>query len=125
LSKSTITIKATPKDTIRICELAVAFKVGVTEAERAHPQRLLISVEMGCDTSGAAQSDDLAQTIDYHAVCKRLLRFGEGRSWRLIETLASDIANTVRSEFRAATVSVEIKKFVIPEARYVAVQISR
>ena len=112
-------------DTIVIQDLAVSYHVGVPQAERANPQRLLLTVEMGCDFSRAAQTDDLTQTIDYYAVCQRLLRFGEGRSWKLIETLAVDIATLVRTEFRAETVAVEVKKFIIPETQYVSVRVVR
>jgi dihydroneopterin aldolase len=43
----------------------------------------------------------------------------------LIETLATDIADTLIDEFHAGTVSVEVKKFVIPEAAYVSVRLTR
>jgi len=103
----------------------VFYRVGVPDAERAKPQRLLISVESTRDLSAAAASDDLSQTIDYDAVTRRLIKFGEGRSWKLIERLAVDIAEMVLAEFAPGTVSVEVKKFVLPEARYVAVQLTR
>lgn len=108
---------------IIIKDLEVFYRVGVPEEERAQPQRLLITVEMEHDFSEAAKSDDLTKTIDYFAVAQRLLRFGEGRSWKLIEKLASDIAGVVMQEFYASGVAVEIKKFIIPEAQFVAVQL--
>ena len=112
-------------DKIIISDLEVFYRVGVPDAERAKPQRLLISVEVTRDLSAAAASDDLSQTIDYDAVTRRLIKFGEGRSWKLIERLAVDIAEMVLAEFAPGTVSVEVKKFVLPEARYVAVQLTR
>jgi dihydroneopterin aldolase len=112
-------------DTILIHDLAVFYRVGVPEAERSAPQKLLLTLELGCDCTAAAQTDDLRKTIDYHAVCQRLLAFGEGRSWKLIETLAVDIASMVRAEFQAAGVAVTVKKFVIREANYVGVRVVR
>lgn len=112
-------------DTIIINELEVFYRVGVPEAERAQPQRLLLTIEMGSDFAAAARSDELARTIDYYAVAERLLRFGEGRSWRLLETLAVDLAEMIRAEFGARSVSVEVKKFVLPDARYVGVRVER
>ena len=112
-------------DTIIIRELAVSYRVGVTEAERSAPQRLLLSIEMSHDCTAAAARDDLTKTIDYDAVCRRLLQFGENASWKLIETLAADVAIMIRSEFRAASVLVEVQKFIIPEARYVAIRMRR
>jgi 7,8-dihydroneopterin aldolase/epimerase/oxygenase len=112
-------------DTIVIRDLAVAYHVGVTEAERAHAQRLLLSLEISHDFERAVALDDLSHTIDYFAVCQRLLRYGEGRQWQLIETLASELAAMLNSEFRVTAVVVEIKKFVIPEAAHVAVRVIR
>lgn len=112
-------------DTICIDELEVRFHVGVPDEERAHPQRLLLSVRMGLDMTAAAAGDELAATINYFAVCQRLLKLGEGRSWRLIETLAVEIAELILRDFGAEEVWVEVKKFIIPEARHIAVQVTR
>lgn len=110
---------------ISIVDLEVHYRVGVPDAERAHPQRLLLTVELTAGFTAAAGSDRLDQTIDYFAVAQRLLQFGENRSWKLIETLATDIADTLLREFRPECVSVEVKKFIIPQARYVSVSLSR
>jgi len=112
-------------DKIIISELEVFYRVGVSDEERSSPQRLLVTVELSHDQHRAASSDDLADTINYFAVAQRLLRLGEGRDWRLIEKLASDIAELVLADFRADAVSVEVRKFIIPEARHVAVRIER
>ena len=77
------------------------------------------------DTSAAAVADDLTKTIDYYAVTRRLLKFGDGRSWKLLEKLAKDIADLILAEFTPDSVSVEVKKFVVSEARHVAVQLTR
>ena len=108
---------------ISIVDLEVFYRVGVPDAERARPQRVLLTVEMENDFSAAAKSDGLADTIDYFAVSQRLLNFGEGKSWKLIEKLAADIADTILAEFKPSAVTVEVKKFVIPQARHVSVHL--
>jgi dihydroneopterin aldolase len=108
---------------ISIVDLEVFYRVGVPEAERAQPQRLLLSLEMHFDFSAAVGSDSIADTIDYFAVSQRLLKFGEGKSWKLIERLAADIREMVLSEFKVQNVSVEVKKFAVPQARWVSVSI--
>jgi FolB domain-containing protein len=113
------------KSNIRIVDLEVFYRVGVPDVERAQPQRLLLSVEMEFDFAGAAKSDSIADTIDYFAVSQRLLKFGESKSWKLIEKLAGDVADAILSEFKPQSVSVEVKKFVIPQAQYVSVVIAR
>lgn len=112
-------------DTITLTDLEVHYHVGVPEAERAQAQRLLLTIEMQHDFTRAAASDDLRETIDYYAVSRRLLAFGEGRSWKLIEKLAADIAAMVLADFGASAVTVEVKKFIVPEARFVSVRLSR
>lgn len=110
---------------ISITDLEVRYCVGVPDEERARPQRLLLSVEMEFDFSAAAKSDSIADTIDYFAVSQHLLKFGEGKSWKLIEKLAADICEMILSEFRPQSVSVEVKKFVIPQARHVSVLVAQ
>lgn len=112
-------------DTITIRELEVHFHVGVPDAERARSQRLLLTVEMGGDFTAAAASDDLTRTVDYYAVSRRLIGLGTGRNWKLIETLAVEVAGIVLGEFGAAWVSVEVRKFIVPEARWVSVRVER
>lgn len=112
-------------DTIIISDLEAFYQVGTTEAERAKPQRLLFTVELSYDFKSAANTDNLGETIDYDAVSKRLLHFGEGCHWELIETLAVDVAGMILEEFSPKAVSVEVKKFAIPQARYAAVRVTR
>jgi dihydroneopterin aldolase len=112
-------------DQIIINELAVLVHVGVPEAERTTPQRLLVTVELDHEFTAAASHDSLQETIDYHAVAKRLASFGRRRSWKLIETLAVDMAEMILREFKPKRVTLEIKKFILPETRHVAVRVSR
>lgn len=108
---------------VSIVDLEVVYHVGVPDMERAKPQRLLLTVELESDFSAAAKSDAIADTIDYFQITQRLLKFGDGRTWKLIEKLAADIAEAVLAEFKPLSVSVEVKKFIIPEARYVSVSL--
>ena len=80
---------------ISIVDLEVHFHVGVTDEERARPQRLLLTVDMSYDFSAAAATDRVTQTIDYFKVTQKILRLGDGRSWKLIEKLATDVADLV------------------------------
>jgi FolB domain-containing protein len=106
---------------ISIVDLEVFYRVGVPDEERARPQRLLLTIEMESDFSAAAKTDSIADTIDYFAVSQRLLKFGDGKSWKLIEKLAADICEMILSEFKPQSISVEVKKFPIPQARCVSV----
>lgn len=110
---------------ITITDLEVFFCVGVSDEERAKPQRLLVTVDMALDFSSAATSDRIEKTINYQGVTDRILKYGEGRNWKLIERLASNIADYVLSEYRPEAVLVEVKKFTIPQARHVSVSVTK
>ena len=106
---------------ISIVDLEVFYSVGVGDEERSRAQRLLLTVEIYFDFSAAAMGDRLTRTIDYFEACQKLLKFGEGRNWKLIEKVAVNVAAMIMADFKPQGVSVEVKKFVIPQARYVSV----
>ncbi len=110
---------------IAIVDLEVQYCIGLTDEERAKPQRLLLTLDMSVDFSSAAISDRIEKTINYHTVVDELLKFGEGRSWKLLEKLAANIADMVLTRYRPQTIVVEVKKFAIPQARYVSVTLTR
>ena len=118
-------LKIAVVDTIVISDLEVCYRVGVPEEERRYPQRLLLTVEMQSDFAAAVRADSIDATVDYFAVSQMLLKFGEGKEWRLIEKLAADIASAILERFRPVSVMVELKKFVIPQAQFVAVRLTR
>jgi FolB domain-containing protein len=110
---------------ISIVDLEVFFQIGITEEERAKPQRLLITVEMDFDFSTAAMSDRLEKTINYFDVSQELLKYGNNRNWKLLEKLTTNLADFIMVRFKPETVTVEVKKFPIPQARYVSVALIR
>jgi 7,8-dihydroneopterin aldolase/epimerase/oxygenase len=110
---------------ITIVDLEVFYRVGVTDEERAKPQRLLLTVDMNHDFSIAAVSDRIEKTINYQTVADQLLRFGDNRSWKLIEKLATNIAEMVLNEHGPQAVMVEVKKFSVPQARHISVSLTR
>ncbi|HYG22593.1 MAG TPA: dihydroneopterin aldolase [Verrucomicrobiae bacterium] len=110
---------------ISIVDLEVFFNVGVTDEERAQPQRLLISVDMTADIAQAAVSDRVEKTINYFEVVQEIIRYGEGRSWKLLERLASNVADLILTKFKPDDVTIEVKKFIIPQTRYVSVTLAQ
>ncbi|MGV3774289.1 MAG: dihydroneopterin aldolase [Verrucomicrobiales bacterium] len=110
---------------ITIADLAVLYHIGVPEAERARPQRLLITIKMYGQFNRAAANDNLDDTINYYQVCQLVINFGKGREWKLLETLASDLADAILSEFKPEEIQIEIKKFIIPETRYIGYEMRR
>jgi dihydroneopterin aldolase len=113
-------------DLIRVLDLEVQAHIGVSEKERAQPQRLLISLEMEVDSlAHAAATDDLALTVDYFTVAQRVKTVAAERPRHLLETLAEEIAADLLKHFPIPKLTLEIKKFILPDARYVSVKIER
>lgn len=112
-------------DQIILEDLEVHYHVGVPDAERRHAQRLLISITIDHDFEAAQATDDLTKTIDYGAIAIGLKTFGDSKEWKLIEKLGNDIAQWVIAEFGAPRVAVEVKKFILPDTKHVAVRLVR
>ena len=110
---------------IAIVDLEVFYCIGVTDEERAKPQRLLVTIEMSLDFTSAVMSDRIEKTINYYTVAQALLNFGKDRNWKLLERLASNIADRLMTEYNLQGIMVEVKKFAIPQARYVSVSVTK
>ena len=112
-------------DKIIIEEIEIPFRIGVPEEERAKPQLLRLSIFIEHSLQTAALSDDLSQTIDYATLADELASFGEGKEWKLLERLAHDLALWILQRFGTERVTVEAKKFILPNARHVSVRLTR
>jgi dihydroneopterin aldolase len=113
-------------DLIRIVDLEVLAHIGVPDAERREAQRLLVSLEMVGDSfTHAAGTDNLARTIDYFEVSQCVKKLAADRARRLLETLAEDITFELLKSFPIRKITLEIKKFILPDAQYVSVIIER
>jgi len=112
-------------DSIHIENLAVAACVGVPDEERAHPQRLTVSVTLEPNVNFVSLEDQIRNTIDYAIVCEEIKSIATARPRRLVETLAEDIAKRLLDRFPIWRLSVEVRKFILPETDYVAVRIER
>ncbi len=112
-------------DRITIKDLEVNTQIGVTEAERAQLQRLLITVEMERDLAEAGRTDMESATAPYDVVANLIQQVVAARPRKLLEAVAEEIADAILSRRLAVAVTVEVKKFSIPHSQYVCVQIRR
>jgi len=84
--------------------------IGVSPAEREVGQRFVVDVELVVDLHHAATTDSITDTINYAAVYDTVITIGEGRSYRLVEPLAEEIAQALLKSFPADEVMVRVKK---------------
>jgi len=83
---------------------------GVFEFERREGQAFLIDLVLGLDTSPAAASDDLSDTVDYGSLVAQVKASVERDPVDLIETLAQRIADVCLLDDRVQWVRVTVHK---------------
>jgi dihydroneopterin aldolase len=110
---------------IHIEQLEIFARVGVSESERATPQRLTANITLWPATDPCDLNDDVNRTVNYSTVREETKKFAAKRSDKLIETLASGLAGHLLTHFPVTRVAIELRKFVLPDAQYVAVRVSR
>jgi FolB domain-containing protein len=116
---------AAATDRIHIEQLELYARVGVTENERSRPQRITLSVTIWPETAFADLEDDITRTVNYSELCRAAREFVENRSAKLIETLASEVAAHLLKEFPLGAVEIELRKYVLPDVKHVAVIVRR
>jgi dihydroneopterin aldolase len=97
-------------DRIFLRGLAIDCTIGFIDWERRVKQRVVIDLEMSIDCRAASRRDDVADTLNYKTVAKRLIAFVEGSSFNLVETLVERIAGLILEEFGVAWVRVTLSK---------------
>jgi dihydroneopterin aldolase/2-amino-4-hydroxy-6-hydroxymethyldihydropteridine diphosphokinase len=115
-------------DRIRISGLRELGVHGVLPEEQARPQPFEVDVELVVDVSAAGASDALEDTVDYSAVCEAVSRVVSSEQYRLLERLASRIAEVCRADPRVLSAIVEVRKLHPPVRAmldYVAVRVER
>lgn len=113
------------RDAILIEQLELGAHIGVPDAERRAPQRLTVSLQIEPRRGFDALGDEIANAVDYFAVCQEIKAFAGARPRRLIETLAEEVATLVLERFAVAAVEVELRKFILPDTAFVAVRLRR
>lgn len=97
-------------DIIYLHDLKIDTIIGIFDWERRVKQSVTLDIDMGKDTRQAAASDNVAHTLDYKAVAKRLLDFVGNSEFQLVEALAEGVAHIVREEFGVVWVRVRVNK---------------
>lgn len=112
-------------DAIHLEGIELRARIGVSEEERAAPQRLSVCLTVWPVTDFDELADQIAQAVDYAAVCDTVRNLVAGRTDKLIETLAGAIASHLLATFPIARVRVEVRKFILPDVDHVAVVLTR
>ncbi len=101
-------------------------RVGVHRFERERPQRLLLDVTLFVTRSGDAESDRLADVLNYERVVEAARALCAGKHINLLETLAERVAAACLAEPQVEGVRVRAAKpDIFPDVAAVGVEIER
>ena len=112
-------------DAIHVQELELFTRIGVSDEERIEAQRLVVNLTMFPARGLSGLNDSVENTVDYFVATRAVKDLANRRECRLIETLAEEIAGLLLERFPLNAVEVELQKFILPDAKYVAVRLRR
>ena len=112
-------------DCVFIDDLEEASRIGTTEAERAFPQVVSISVRIFLDLDDAGRNDDLTTSVDYAAAAADIRNLLKNNEFKLAEGLATEIATLILRRDRVVAAWVRVEKRVLPGIRAVGAEIFR
>ena len=112
-------------DRIHIEQLEIFARVGVPERERASAQRLTVSITFWPQRHTHDSEDHIDKTVNYSTVAEAARNFARDQSVNLIETLADRLATYLLRNFAVRKITVELRKFVLPDAKHVSVTVTR
>ena len=99
-----------PADELSVLGIECFGHHGVFDAERRDGQTFVVDLTLGVDTSTAAASDDLRDTVDYGSLVASVQAAVETDPVDLIETLAQRIAGVCLLDNRVEWVRVTVHK---------------
>ncbi|WP_305909552.1 dihydroneopterin aldolase [Methylomarinum sp. Ch1-1] len=113
-------------DIIFLGGLEIDTVIGIYDWERRVKQTIVLDIEMAFDISKAAETDDIAHTLDYKAVSDRVVEFVEQSEFFLVETLIERVATILRQEFDIPWLRIVLnKRGAISRAKDVGIIIER
>ena len=112
-------------DRIQIEGLELSARIGVPEEERGAPQRLVFNLTLWPIRPLTDLGDDIERAVNYATVCAVLKSVVASRTDRLIETLANAVALHLLDQFAIQKITVELRKYILPDVEFVAVIVTR
>ncbi|MDO8754377.1 MAG: dihydroneopterin aldolase [Anaerolineales bacterium] len=109
-----------------IKDLLVRGIIGIRDWERQKVQDILINVTVFSDTLRAAETDDIADCVDYSALVKKVQTHAETAARFTVEALANDLAKICLQENGVQKVIVRVEKpGAVRFAKSVGVEVER
>lgn len=110
---------------IKIKKLHLKALIGEYEHERHNTQDLFFTITLHTSINVDDVKEELSATLDYDALTQKITAFVEKSSYRLLETLASDLSGLLLEDERVLAFDLEIEKPDALEHAVVALLISK
>ncbi len=95
---------------VLIKDLELLTMIGVHDAERRAPQRVLVNVDLSVRETGPASGDRLDDVLDYSVIVGKIEETVKAGHINLVETLAERVAAVCLEDARVTTAEVRIEK---------------
>lgn len=106
---------------IEVNKLAILCKIGVSDGERAHPQKVYISCKISTDFGPCMKSDRIEDTINYKDLIDVIETISQECSFKLIESFAEKVQQSIKDLYKCTYSEVTIRKpSPIKNAEYAA-----
>jgi dihydroneopterin aldolase len=97
-------------DLVYIKNLRIETIIGIYDWEREVKQVVSMDLEMAADIKMAAQTDNIGYALNYKSISKRIIKFVQEQKFKLIESMAEEVAQIVLIEFSVPWVRLRISK---------------
>lgn len=98
------------EDRILIKDLLLRGIVGLNDWEREKQQDILINMVVFHDVRAAGASDQVADTLNYRTLTKRVIDYVESSDHYLVEALATNLARIAVVEMGAERIRLRVEK---------------
>lgn len=113
-------------DQIIIRDLVARGIIGINDWEREKAQEILINITLFTDLHKAGETDNLAYSVNYRTIAKRVQAHAESAQRLTVEALSADIARICLDDPGVQRVRVRVEKpHAVRFAHSVGVEIER
>lgn len=95
---------------ITIQEIKAKTIVGIWAFEKKKKQPIIINCYINCDVSGAIESDNIKDVLDYYKLSKEIIKKVESTNFDLLEKLTDYVLKIILSKPKVISAKVQVFK---------------
>ncbi len=113
-------------DKLVIKDIKLSTRIGIHPWEQQCNQNLHLDLALQTNAKAIAEHDDIQQAINYDEIVQHILHFVKEHQFKLIETLAEQLAQQLLMHFSTQWVQITLHKpGALQQASDVAIMIER